>query len=50
VQEDGKLCHNRVERSSFELFQQLCSGSTADGLWQHQIGVEEERDMGTDRP
>jgi SnoaL-like polyketide cyclase len=23
VREDGKLCHNWVERSSFELFQQL---------------------------
>jgi hypothetical protein len=26
VREDGKLCHNRVERSFFELYQQLHDG------------------------
>jgi SnoaL-like polyketide cyclase len=33
VREDGNLCHNWVERSSFELFQQLRdSRSAVDGL------------------
>jgi hypothetical protein len=33
VRKDGKLCHNWIERSSFELFQQLRnSGSTPGGI------------------
>ncbi len=31
VREDGKLCHNWVERSSFELFQQLRDSRSAVG-------------------
>lgn len=31
VREDGKLCHNRVERSAFELFQQLRNSRSAVG-------------------
>src|SRR5882724_6828031 len=31
VREDGKLCHNWVERSSFELFQQLRNSRSAVG-------------------
>ena len=31
VREDGKLCHNWVERSSFELFQQLRNSRSAAG-------------------
>jgi hypothetical protein len=32
VQEDGKLCHNWVERSSFELFQAIARAHSADDL------------------
>jgi hypothetical protein len=31
VREDGKLCHNWVERSTFELFQQLPNSRSTAG-------------------
>jgi SnoaL-like polyketide cyclase len=49
VREDGKLCHNWVESSSFELFQQLSqSGSTRQQRSQFGRQHESQAEVGSD--